>query len=352
METKRKNRFWKGLLIYILVMLAVIAVGLAVFWQYMAAYEAARPEGTMDAWIETRSDDALSGGIARWAEEHASARQSAQSIADDLTGQLEDAPVTYRKVVGTYTDSAPVYTLRAGTEPVGTLALVAGDGKFGMNTWSAGEPAWDFSAFASTLTILAPEGAEVSVNGAALNAADAQAGELHPDLAEFADDLADAEGIVTYTVTDLYGPAEVTAADAAGHPCLVETGEDGTVSVSQVFPAELEPVLRSYTQDFVTAYIAFTSHAVEEPGEVQSYLIPGSELSQRMYAAQDGLSWVQGVTASMSGLTLENFRYFGSAVLCDARYTLTSGTGATENEMCILLTETASGWRVANMKLF
>ena len=54
----------------------------------------------------------------------------------------------------------------------------------------------------------------------------------------------------------------------------------------------------------------------------------------------------------MSGLTLENFRYFGSAVLCDARYTLTSGTGATENEMCILLTETASGWRVANMKLF
>ena len=33
METKRKNRFWKGLLIYILVMLAVIAVGLAVFWQ-------------------------------------------------------------------------------------------------------------------------------------------------------------------------------------------------------------------------------------------------------------------------------------------------------------------------------
>ena len=69
METKRKNRFWKGLLIYILVMLAVIAVGLAVFWQYMAAYEAARPEGTMDAWIETRSDDALSGGIARWAEE-------------------------------------------------------------------------------------------------------------------------------------------------------------------------------------------------------------------------------------------------------------------------------------------
>ena len=78
METKRKNRFWKGLLIYILVMLAVIAVGLAVFWQYMAAYEAARPEGTMDAWIETRSDDALSGGIARWAEEHASARQSAR----------------------------------------------------------------------------------------------------------------------------------------------------------------------------------------------------------------------------------------------------------------------------------
>ena len=51
METKRKNRFWKGLLIYILVMLAVIAVGLAVFWQYMAAYEAARPEGTMEAWI-------------------------------------------------------------------------------------------------------------------------------------------------------------------------------------------------------------------------------------------------------------------------------------------------------------
>ena len=99
-------------------------------------------------------------------------------------------------------------------------------------------------------------------------------------------------------------------------------------------------------------YLAFTSNASGNPGAVQAYMISGSPLSQRITASLDGMSWVHGVTATVEDLSVSNFRYYGSAAICDARYTLISGGNATENNMHVVLTETDSGWRVADIGMF
>ncbi|MDY4105836.1 MAG: hypothetical protein SOY37_09680 [Oscillospiraceae bacterium] len=353
MEMKQKNRFWKGLLIYILVMLVIIFTGLFVFWKFIAAYEQSRPEGVMDAWVQEAMEADLSDAVDAWAQAHETPWQSAERIREGLTEALAAQTIHVRKEPGEETET---YQLRAGRTVIGTKTLdeVPGGGlfDFGFTFWEVGEGAYDFSPFASTLTILAPETAEVSLNGAVLDRASAQSGGVHPELAEFEETLADTAGILTYTVEDLYMPGTVTATDPSGCTCLTETAEDGSVSVALEMPVDLKDELAAYAEGFVTAYIGYTSNATGGPGAVQSYMIPGSLLYQRMTAAMVGMVWVHGVTSTMSDLTVDHFRYYDNAVLCEAQYQLTTESGTSDNHMRILLTNTDAGWRVADMNLF
>jgi hypothetical protein len=116
-------------------------------------------------------------------------------------------------------------------------------------------------------------------------------------------------------------------------------------------PAELSKELSGYAEDFVRAYVAYTSHAVEGPGAVQQFLVPGGSMYERMTASMDGMSWVHGVTSTMSELSIVGYEYYGCAAIVTASYVLTSGGDVTDNCMRIILTQTDSGWRVANIEL-
>lgn len=354
METKRKSRFWKGLGIYTLVMLVVIAVGLALFWKFIAAYEGSRTEGVMDTYMEQTLASDVEAAVAAFARDNATPIQSEDAIRTALTEKLAQQTLNCRKA--TVSTEEPVYTIRTGRTPIGTLTLLeqpeGGLLSFGFRAWAADTPDFDFTPLAGSMTILAPAEAEVLANGAPIDPALGVPGGVHPDLQDFADDLAEAGGMTTYTLTGLYAPVDITARDEMGNSYLVETGEDGVTSVSIRFPVDLQAELEDYAAAFVRAYIGYTSNATGGPGAVQAYMIPGSTLYDRMTAAMVGMVWVHGVTSTMSDLTLDNFRYYGRAALCEAHYTLTTDTGDSDNDMRILLLETPSGWRVANMKLF
>ena len=52
MKTKQKHSFWKGLLIYICVMLALICVGFFLFWNFMSAFEASQTDGVVNQYLK------------------------------------------------------------------------------------------------------------------------------------------------------------------------------------------------------------------------------------------------------------------------------------------------------------
>ena len=49
--TQRKSRFFLGMILYAAVFLAFAAIGIAVFWQYMEAYELSRPLTAINSYL-------------------------------------------------------------------------------------------------------------------------------------------------------------------------------------------------------------------------------------------------------------------------------------------------------------
>lgn len=353
-KVKKKRSFGKGLLIYVIVMLVIIAVGLGLFWRYIYAYEQARPEGAVENYIQTDLPEELADAITTYGEEHATAYESAEDIAGVIAKAIEGGEMSYRKTPGAYTQEAPVYTLRCDKKEIATMELRSVDAgflRFGFDTWERSKTEYQFDAFAVACTITAPAGTEVLVNGRVLTE-DYRTGDgAYAELKAYADEIPVMPETVTYEI-GLFGEAKITARNEFNNSFLVETDETGTVSIRMVCPVDLEDELLDYAAGFVKEYVAFTSHAVEEAGIVQSYMISGSELYERMNAALDGLSWVHGVTGTMHDLTVGNLSYYGGVAVCEAHYGLSSSAGDTENNIRIVLTETDNGWRVATMEMF
>lgn len=352
--TTKKHRFWKGLLLYVCVALALIAVGLFFFWKWTAAYELSRTDGVMDAYLAQQAPADLRAEAEEWAwaKSDASPFESAEEITAAIAELTETRELTFRKTVGEYTQETPVYTLRLGKQEIGTVRLERGEPRllsFGFDTWQLRDVTYDFTALGQTYTLTAPEQAALDVNGVFLDESFRTGTGLYAELEPYADSLPELTGTATYDLGLLFREPQVLPADSGRY--RVES-DQGHISVLEQCPADLERQLTDYARQFLSAYLAFTSHAADDPSGVKAYLIPNSPLSRRMDAAMDGLSWVHGITATAGEITLENFRYFGDAALCDAHYTLYAASGDTDNRMHIVLTETADGWRVAEIAMF
>jgi len=361
-KTEKSGRFWKGLLIYILVMLLLIFVGFFLFWKFIAAYELSRTDGVIDRYLDGPVQSDLQTAIQDYAQKYASDFQSSQEIADQLNQILTGQELTYRKAVGEFTQTLPVYTLRFQKAEIGKARLTIGEPRalnFGFDTWELLPVSYDFSPLGETITVTAPATVvtdtgetdlTVTLNGAPLTRTQVVSEGTIPALEPYQDALPDLPPVLTYRVEPFFGEPVVDILNDGITFCIEQ--DESTFSITQECPEALAEQLTDYAQDFVQAYIAFTSNAVTGSGAVQSYMIPGSELYQRMYAAMDGLSWVHGVTSTMSDLTVDNLQYFGNVALCDAQYVLTQNGTPTDNQMHIVLADTDSGWRVAEIAMY
>ena len=51
------RKFVTGLLVYVVLFLIVLAVGLGIFWKFIASYEASRPKNTLKAYVSQLTVD-------------------------------------------------------------------------------------------------------------------------------------------------------------------------------------------------------------------------------------------------------------------------------------------------------
>lgn len=352
-----KHGFWKGLLIYVICAVVLIFAGLGVFWMYMAAYEASRTDGVMDRYMETQLWPDLEQAIADFVEGR-TRYEPEEAQAEALRDILESGELSYRKDPEKYHERTPVYIVLLDKRELGRIWLKSESGdlfSFGLPRWEVRSSGFnlgfnlgfDLSQFAVNYCVYAPADVAVTVNGEGGLISGVPTA-LPPELERFRGDLPEVPEYVVYQLGLLTVP-EVDAENNNG-AFEVEQG-DGFSVVKPRCDAETEAELTAFCEDFVRAYIGFTSHAVEGPGIVQQYLVPGGSMYERMTASMDGMSWVHGVTASMSELSIVDYEYYGCAAILEASYVLTSGGNDTDNRMRVILTETDSGWRVANIEL-
>lgn len=352
-----KSRFKKGLLIYTIVMLVVIFIGLFIFWQYIKAYEYSRPDYVVDGYIQRDLHRTLSRSIPNYAEQ--TPFETAEEQTQAFQNLLNQADFTFRKDSEEYTEDAPVYAVYMNKKELGKLYLVSDGNSFGFPHWEIASSAFDLNRFAETYTITAPEDADITVNGMLLTAknCDLELG-VPQELKPYAEDLAVLPSWASYRFTAVSQPEVRLVSDSEEYWMSSDETNPTVFTVTQQGSTELSEQLHTYAADFVTAYISFTSNATG-PGQASTYVLPGGTLYQRINGAGDAMRWVHGITYTMSDLTVDGFQYYGTAATLEAHYILTPygnaipiGNDETHSNMHIVLTQTPSGWRVADIELY
>ena len=202
-EKKKKHlSFAYGYLIYILVFLAIIFVGLNILWRRMDAYERSRPYRPMD---QLMSDHNASD----WRR-----ILSEAGVEDGYLDTLALDQASYVKKYGDYTDDKPVYSIRFGKKTMLTAFLKDGGSlSFGYHTWILDR----FATVDSGLSVFAPEGATVFVNGSPVgpdcliqrDAQDVTLGALESG-------RSDIPGLTKYLLNDCFTDERITVKDADG----------------------------------------------------------------------------------------------------------------------------------------
>lgn len=200
---RKKRRFGKGLLVYILVFLVLSVAALGVFWYWLDNYELGRPQRTMENYLSAADS-------AYW-ENFLRTSGVEQGLLDSL--DLEDT--SYFKKVDLYTDETPVFGIRFGDREMLLTSLRPGRAlPFGQTTWDVDK----VELVRSGLVVYAPPGAQLLVDGQpvaedCLTQPNAQKLSLNP----LEQSRTDIPGLDRYEIDYIYSDERLRVLDAAGN---------------------------------------------------------------------------------------------------------------------------------------
>lgn len=352
----RKHRFALGLFIYIIIMLLIIFAGLFLFWQFIAAYEFSRTDGLMDDYMAKDLTEDIDHEIERFAAAHESEFESAEDVAAALHAAVDGGELTYRKASQEYSSDAPVYSVRLNKQEFGKVYFRSYSGgplAFGFDYWFPTRAEFEFDGFEQEYTVTAPAEAAVTVNGVTLTSENCSVSWGTPEeLVPYASELAQLPSQARYSFTAFSEPQAGLLSGSEDYWMSEDEAVPNVFTVTQICTVELSEQLHQWAEGFVRAYIGYTSNATGGPTGVIGYTVPNSTLYQRMLAAIDGMSWVSGVTSTMSDLSIDSLQYYDCAATVVAHYKLNTRGTETDNNMKIILAPTNNGWRVAEIDLF
>ncbi len=335
---------------YIVILVGtVIAVFafIAVVYRYNDAYEASAPRNIMEAYMEQRLPRDLSEAITAYSEENATDYQTAEEIAWALTEGLPADQWYYQPSDG-YTDRRPVYTLYCDHMPLGTVVLELGDkdlSNFNMDSWETSSSLFHFEPLCRTVTITAPYGCTVYVNGAELSEdyVSETAG-LYPQLLDYELEIPKANQLMIYVLDDIVTDIAVELEN--GYTLLWGEQEDGAYYALPTCKASLADTLMEMSDRFIRAHVDFTLNKVSLWG-VQQYTVTDGTLYNSLTQAAVGLDWGWGIGAEITKLEVKDFIYYGNAATCRVVYKMDTKEGQRAASSQLLLVDTSEGWRVA-----
>lgn len=359
MAKKRgSRRFAVGMVIYALVFLALTAVGLKFFWDFIEAYEQSRPKNTVSAYVEGLTAEKMCASSQKWLSEIDHRIQSGDECVRIIRDSLAEE-ITYAKKAGECTDTRQVYVLRSGERVIGECVLCAGEtDKYGFSRWEVTEEHFDFSYLeGEAVSVTVPREYTVRAGGCVLDDSYlTETGIPYSLLEEFYDDY-ELPTLVTYTADHFLGTISLEVTDPDGNPVAVGEDTDWNAFLDNCTDEEREE-LETLVTGFLTKYVKFSgsaSRAVSRNfAELKAYLVPDGALAQRLWTAADGLKWAQSNGDTIDSIEIHHYvRLDGERYLCDATYLVNTvgkkGTVQTTNNIKVMIVQTENGLRVEAM---
>ena len=234
-EPPRRSGFVRALILYTVVLVVAAVAVMAVLWKYLEAYEFTRPENVMSQFEQMADEQYWETAITSSFAVTPSEFETKSQLEDELClSLLRDGKMTYVKDEA-YTDAAPVYLVSVNGVELCRVYMspqTGGEAGFGLQYMSINkvELLADFIApKARSITITAPVGATVTVNGIAVSEnylSDAAPDTSYlPELEQNATDL-----LCCYEIANIYGTVEIAGTAANGDTLVAEkSDENGAV---------------------------------------------------------------------------------------------------------------------------
>lgn len=307
---RKMSKFRVGMALYICIFFLGTLYGMHILWNYLAEYEKSRPEHTIDAYVTHLPSDFYSQMTQ---QSLGTAELTPYETTDTIMKSLgnteqESASYSWGRKGDTYTDFAPDYYIRYGGAAIAHVVLnkEGETDRFGFPVWHAAEPVSLIEVSAEPeydITVTAPQGAAVSINGTDVPAASMQEGTSGVVLDEAALQITAQPAAESFTLSGLYAAPAVTATDAAGNVLtLAEAPDEKAKHQEYVFlPADTQSPAEELTNritDLTKAYIKYMINDRSDGKDtwgnlyyLQNYLVNGSSANEMLRSIVYDVSW-------------------------------------------------------------
>lgn len=361
MAKQKKKTPWLalGMLLYAAVFLTGTFFGLKWFWGFIEDYEYSRPKTAIDAYMAQLDHD----HICQAAQAQIAALDGYLQSPEQCYALIEEATaqgITYARNAGESSESQNVYVLLSGTQPIGQVRMVPGrESSYGFAPWELAQEEFDFSFLTGTgCTVTVPHDYTVHINGVALDSSYITQDHIPYDaLSDFYADYPELPYKVTYTSPALWGVQTVTVTDPSGTPVTIEETTD-LESLLPQYSGALSQALSDLAEDYIHQYVRFISCSNETRetnyARLARYIVPGSELLDRMKDAIWGLRWTEAQNATVTEITLHRcVQLTEDQYLCDLTYNVFtkrySNSTDTQTDLHLVIQEYEGGLRVLSM---
>lgn len=359
MARQKKNRFVRGMILYAVIFLALTAAALAVFWNFMDAYEQSRPKNTMDEYLRELTAEEMIANLGPWTDALDRNIQSGEETAAVIREHVTEK-ITYARKGSACTDTLQTYVLRCGSQVIGQVEIRAEEPDiYGFTRWNVDSRSYDFSyLMCSSASVTVPETYTVLANGKPLDDTYiTRSGIRYDALEEFYDDYT-LPAMVEYTADSVIGTLELTVLDESGNALEDWPSQDPARVLDNTTEQE-QQMLGEYLEGFLVSYVRFTGSSNQAASlnyaKLRSgYLIPDSELADRLATALDGLAFAQSYGDKLDEVVIHRLtRIDDSRYFCDVTYLVSTygkaGKVQTSNNMKVMLTWWEGTLRVESM---
>lgn len=352
------TKFQKGMLLYALVFLLLAAVGLAIFWDYLEAYEGSQSTNTMEMYLSQLDGEEIydhSEAFTRKLDHRLEPENQCRAVIS----RLLERPLTYARDAKHSSRDQLVYRILLGEESIGTVTLTQQEAdRYGFALWQVADEAYDLSFLLKEgICVTVPPEYTVAVNSWVLEDTDiTQSGVHYEALESFYADY-ELPTLVTYEAGPFLEEPRVEIRDGEGK--LVERTEEAAFLDNCT--EEEQAQLRDFTEKFLHRYVTYTGSASREARDdylmLMYYVVYGSELGNLLYDAMFGLGYAQSRGDSVASITIHSCSNLGGGrYYLDVSYEVDTlghaGLVRTMSNAKIIVIQTQYGLKAEDMLIY
>ncbi len=348
--------------------------GLGRCWEYAEAFEASRPNHTMDEYVARLSEELWDEEIAETIKAMPHEVQSDEEVAACVREMLSQGVSYVRKGGGG--EGRAVYGLRCRGSEFGVVTIREVDDyvspfdleklpwrllPWSIRPWEVESESFDFNGLYSSVEVVVPRSYTVLLNGVTLGNEYVVEENIPFDVLGSYYERYD--GLPTkqrYRFDNVIGSVETQVLDEEGEVFAFDPKRDDSQFIKPCSDAVLAR-LSDFTAAFIDRYLKYTSGAIDPTSGYQKlapYLLADSDLDRRMKDALDGLTWAHTETINVDSARLNGALDLGEHYyICDISSiatTFETGKGEVESvsNMRVIVRERNDDVRAIALELY